>query len=427
MVALVTTRKMGPCKVELTVEVGVEEIKQRTEEIYRRIAKKAEIPGFRPGKVPRPILEQYYGSAVEKEVLDQVLPDAYREAVNQAQVEPVDTAIIEDIKYLKGEPLIFKAAVEIKPEIPVGNYRGILVKKKEIRVREEEVEKRLQLLREMHAEFSSIEDRPVQKGDFVVIDFQGFRGGTPLEDKVINYFVEVGSERNLPHFEEQIIGLRKGEEKEIKVVYPSDYENKEVAGQEITFKVQVKEIRDKRLPGIDDEFAKDVGDYENLEDLKNKIRENLNQRAEKDQIADMNEQIMKRLIEKTNFDIPGSMVEKELNYLFQEFEKSMKSRNLTWESLEKKPDKVREELRIVAFNLVKGELILFHIAKLEGISVSEEDIKQKMDKLAEELKQSPEAVRDYFRAPRRLEALRVQLLREKTLRFLREIADVVEV
>lgn len=427
MVALVTTKQMGPCKVELTIEVGIDEIKNKTEEVYRRIAGKAKIPGFRPGKAPRNLLEQYYSSEVEKEVLDQILPSAYQEALEQAQVEPVDTAVIGDIKYLKGEPLIFKAAVEIKPEIPVGDYRGILVEKKAIHISEEDVQKSLEFLREMHAEFVTIEDRPLQKGDAVIMDLQSFRGETPLQEKVVTHFIEVGEKRNLPQFEEQIIGLRKGEKKEFKIAYPSDYEDKEFAGQEITFKVQVKEIKEKKLPEINDKFAKDVGDYQNLEELQNKSRENLLRQAEKQQLADMNNQIMKRLIEKTNFEVPGSMVEKELNYLFQDLEKNMKNQHMTWENLGKTPEKAKEELQTAAFNRVKGELILNRIGEIEKVLVSEEELQAKMEKLAKEMNQSPKAVEDYFRAPNRLEVLKLQLLREKTFRFLRETADVVEV
>lgn len=373
----------------LTFEVSPEEFEKALDQAFKKVVKTIEIPGFRKGRVPRNIFEHRFGvESLYQDAVDIVLPDAYMKAVEEAGIEPIDQPEIDIEQIERGEPLIFTADVEVKPEVTLGDYKGLEVEEEDVTVTDEDVEHELEHQREHHAELVVKEEGEIEEGDTVVIDFEGFTDGEAFEGgKGENHSLEIGSGQFIPGFEEQLIGKKSGDETEVELTFPEDYHAEDLAGKEATFEVKIHEVKAKELPELDDEFAKDIDeDVETLDELKKKKKEELE--AQKKQEADnqKRESLIEQASDHAEVDIPDVMVENELNQMVNEFEQRLQMQGMTMEMYSQfsgqDEDVLKDQMRDDAKKRIKTSLTLEAIGEAEDLTVTEEDINEELESMS---------------------------------------------
>lgn len=414
----------------LTFEVSVEEFDKALDQAFKKVAKDVQIPGFRKGKIPRGLFEKRFGvEALYQDAVDIVLPTAYMQAVDEAEIEPVDQPDIDIESIGKGEPLVFTAKVTVKPEVKLGEYKGLEVEEETVEVTDEDVMHDLEHQREHHAELVVKEDGEIEEGDTAVIDFEGFVDGEAFEGgKAENHSLEIGSGQFIPGFEEQLIGKKPGEEVEVNVTFPEDYHAEDLAGKEATFKVTIHEVKFKELPELDDEFAKDLDDeVETLEELKAKKKEQLLEQKKQDADNKKRETLIEKASENTEIDIPDAMVETELDQMVQEFEQRLQMQGMTLEMYTQfsgqDKDGLKEQMREDAEKRVKTNLTLDAIAETEELEASDEDVEAELDKMAEMYGAEKEQIRQMLGG--NAEALKNDLKKRKAIDFLVEQSKAV--
>jgi len=322
----VTVEELSQSKRALQIEVPADRVAAQVEEAFRTWNQRLQVPGFRRGKVPRAVLEHRFGEALREEVLRELIPESYGEAVEQAAVEPVGQPSVEDIQFTRGEPLSYRAVVEVKPSVQVADYRGIGLEREKIEVADAEVDKTLEYLREEAAEYVPTEGWPALRDDLIILDHEGTLGGKPFKGgSGTNLTVALGHEGYLPGFTEQLVGLQKGEQKRFTLGFPSDYPRKELAGRTVEFHVTVKEVKKRRLPELDEEFAKSVGDVESLAGLRDKLKEQLLQRKQRAQEAELRRALLAKLVAQHPVDIPEAMTERETGAVLDELLMTMRA------------------------------------------------------------------------------------------------------
>ncbi len=417
---------LSSIKKKISVEIPVEQVSREIDSFYGELKKKARIKGFRPGKVPREILERYFKDYVKSEVTQKLIQETYSEAISEGHLQPVSLPIIDPGELEKDKPFHYTVTVEVKPEIKIDGYIGLTLEGKKEEVKEEEVEERLKDLQNLHAVLKTIpEPRPIQKGDFVLLDYEAWLEGKPLEEgKAMDYTVEVGSGRFIPDLEEALIGLKPEEEKEIKISFPEDYGYKKWAGKTISFRVKIKEIKEKVLPPLDDEFPRDFGEYASLEEFKKKLKEDLTKEKEAALKKDLKDQIVDRLLEAHPFEVPESLVKAQAKALVSDMKLRLATQGIGLKELNLSEEKLEEDYRELSQKLVRTFLILEKIANQEGIEVSNEEIEQRLKEISERTRQPLEAVRRLYENRKLLPELKTEILNEKTLNFLLERAQI---
>jgi len=409
--------------VQLEIEVDAAKFEEGMKRSFFKNAKKFNIPGFRRGKAPRSIIERYYGEQVfYEDAINYVCPEAYDEAIKENNIHPVDRPEI-DIKQIgSGENLIFTAKVTVKPEVELGEYKGVEVKKAEVVVTDDDVENELKRIVERNARLVTVEDRPVQSGDIAVIDFEGFIDGTPFEGgKGENYNLVIGSGQFIPGFEDQLIGANAGDEVDVNVTFPEDYGNKELAGKPALFKVKVNEIKFKELPVVDDEFAKDVSEFETLDEYKADLRKKLTEAAEHRAKHETEEKVIEKVVENAVVDIPRVMVERQIDNLVYDLDLRLRYQGMNLKSyLEYQgidESSFREQFSERAEKEVKTQLVIEKIKEVENIDASEEEMKEEIKKLAENYKEEPEAFENRLKEEDK-DYIKDNLIVRKTIDFL---------
>jgi len=307
----VNVEEISSIKKKVSIEIPGDEVTKEVDSFYKDLGKKANIKGFRPGKVPRNILERYFKDYVKAEVVQKLIGESYPKALTEANLEPVAPPVIDPGEFSEGKSFQYSAVIDVKPDIKLEGYTGLKIEGKKEELKDEEVEQRLKSLQNLHANLKTVsEGRPIQTGDYVIVDYEASVGGKPLEGaKALDFTVEVGSGQFIPTFEEKLIGLNPGEEKEIEVSFPEDYGYQKWAGKTILFHVKIKEIKEKILPVLDDEFAKDLGDYSSLEELKTKLRGEIEKEKELALESQLKEQVVEQLLEANLFVVSESLVE----------------------------------------------------------------------------------------------------------------------
>lgn len=374
----------------LTVEVDAQTFNEALDKAFKKVVKNVSIPGFRKGRVPRSIFEKRFGvEALYQDALDLLLPEVYPKAVEEAGIEPVDRPEIDIEQIEKGSPLIFTAKVTVKPEVKLGEYKGLDVQKEDATVTDEDVENELKQLQERHAELVVKEEGKVEEGDTVVIDFEGQVNGEVFEGgKAENYSLEIGSGTFIPGFEEQLIGLEAGAEKDVEVTFPEEYHAENLAGKPAVFKVKIHEIKRKELPALDDEFAKDVNeDVETLDELKANIRKRLEEEKKTYAENKLRDDLVEKAAENVEVDIPQVMIDNELDRMMREFEQRLQMQGLNlqlyFQFSGQDEEGLREQMKEDAEKRVKYSLTLEAIANAENIEVSEEEVNEELQKMAE--------------------------------------------
>ncbi|MHB9997133.1 trigger factor [Bacillus spizizenii] len=374
----------------LTVEVDAETFKTALDDAFKKVVKQVSIPGFRKGKIPRGLFEQRFGvEALYQDALDILLPVEYPKAVEEAGIEPVDRPEIDVEKIEKGESLIFTAKVTVKPEVKLGDYKGLGVEKDDATVTDEDVQNELKALQERQAELVVKEEGAVEEGNTVVLDFEGFVDGEAFEGgKAENYSLEVGSGSFIPGFEEQLVGLEAGAEKDVEVTFPEEYHAEELAGKPAVFKVKIHEIKAKELPELDDEFAKDIDEeVETLAELTEKTKKRLEEAKENEADAKLREELVLKASENAEMDVPQAMVDTELDRMLKEFEQRLQMQGMNLELYTQFSGQdeaaLKEQMKEDAEKRVKSNLTLEAIAKAENLEATDEEVDAELTKMAE--------------------------------------------
>ena len=380
------TENANEIKLEITVEA--EKFENAMKKVYFQNAKYFNIPGFRKGKAPMNIVEKYYGAQIfYEDAFNEVATEAYEEALTENKIDVVSRPEVDIAQMEKGKDLIFTAVVQTKPEVKLGKYKGIEIQKIEYKVDKKDVDHELEHMQEHNSRLVTVDDRPLENGDTATIDFEGFVDGVAFEGgKAEGHELEIGSGTFIPGFEEQLIGMELENEKEIKVTFPKEYFSKDLAGKDATFKVKLHDIKKKELPELDDEFAKDVSEFDTLEELKKSIKEKLTKNKEQREKYETEEAVLKAVCEDSKLDIPSGMIELEIDNMLKDFEQRLSYQGLNLEQYLKMIGKTEEEMRKEyepqAIEAIKSRLVLEAIMKAEKIEASEEEIKAKMEEMA---------------------------------------------
>jgi len=380
----------------LEISVSAEKLEEGIMKSYLKNVKKFNIAGFRKGKAPRKIIERHYGEAVfYEDAINIICPDAYDEAVKEHNLEPVDRPDIDIIDIESGKGLIFKAVVTVKPEVALGQYKGIEAEKKEYNVTDEEVDKEIEIMRDKNARLVEVSDRPVKNGDIIIIDFKGFVDDKQFEGGTSeNFNLEVGSGQFIPGFEDQLVGAELGKEIDVNVQFPKEYNSEELAGKPALFKVTVKEIKEKQLVELDDEFAKDVSEFDTLDELEADIRKKKEEQCKRLEKQQYEDEVINKVVENATVDIPEVMVDAQVNIMLRDFDYQLRYQGLNLEAYLKYMnmdiDKLKESYRDVAKSRVKSQLVLEKVAEAEGIAATEEDLNAEIEKTAKHYNQDLE-------------------------------------
>ena len=375
-------------EVKLNVTIEAEKFDEAIKKVYFKSAKYFNIPGFRKGKAPMNIVEKYYGKEIfYEDAFNEVVPEELEKAVEENKLEVVSRPDIDVTQIGKGQDLIFTAVFQTKPEAELGKYKGVEIKKIEYKVTDEDVEHELGHMQEHNSRLISVEDRPVEKGDIANINFEGFVDGVAFEGgKAENHDLEIGSNTFIPGFEDQIIGMKIDEEKDIKVKFPDEYFSKDLAGKDATFKVKVNEIKKKELPKLDDEFAKDVSEFDTLKELKESIKEKQQKQNDERAKYETQDAVMKAVCENVKVDIPSGMIETETENMLKDMEQRLAYQGLKLDQYLQMMGKTREEMQKEyepqATEAIKSRLALEAVIKAEKIEVPEIDVDEKIKEMA---------------------------------------------
>jgi trigger factor len=419
----------------LVVEIPSTVVDAEIDKVSRDYSKAARIPGFRPGKVPAKIVRQRFRDQILHDVAHGLIPRAVDEALRERGVEPVDTPDIRDVVVEEGQPLKFTATFDTVPAIDPGEYSTIQVRRTHKPVDEAAVDEALAKLRERSARYEPIEDRGIQTGDSVMMDLVRTAHGTPADDSAgdteaktdqhENVTVDIGGQANPPGFDEELKGLTAGEKKTFDISYPDDYTIKELAGTTVTYEVTIKAIRKRIVPQLDDEFAKDVGDFESLAVLRQRIREDLEHEAQHDSDRELRADLMKQLAGRVSFEVPAALLDREIDRRVEEFVRRLIDQqidpmrtNINWEEF-------RERQRDAATEAVRGALVLDEVARRESLTVSDADVEAEIARYAERTGRTPAAVRARLDKEGGIGRLYSGLRRERAIDFLLSRATIV--
>ncbi|NPV71892.1 MAG: trigger factor [Firmicutes bacterium] len=425
----VDVERLEKSTVALTIEVEPEKVDDGMARAYRKVVGSVNVPGFRKGKAPRPILERHVGKAtLLNEAFKIMFPEAYRNAVKESGVDPVDEPDVEVIELEEGKPLKFKATVAVKPEVQLGDYGSVKEKLEETPATPEEVDAELNLLRERQAQLVVDEAGVVKEDSYVTLDFQGYEGEKELPNSAAkDFLVPMGSGFLLPGFEEQIKGAKAGEERGVKVTLPADYKDKDLAGKEVTFKVKIKEVKRKELPALNDEFAKTQGEYADLQELKNEITNRLTQAKQQRAKAAHDEAVLKHVVDQATVDVPDVMVNRRAQSMLEDLLTRLERNKVTlreyMEGTGLTEETLKQQLLDAAARKVKTELVLEAISAKEGIKAEEPEVKQMVDGLAASTKQDGDRLFEQIRASGAIKSFERAITNDKVVAFLADAAN----
>ncbi|HET8564086.1 MAG TPA: trigger factor [Candidatus Binatia bacterium] len=419
--------ELSPVQRRIRVELPAETVNSEFLRAYQQLNRRVRIKGFRAGKAPRRVLEGLYGNEIKGQVRSQLVEDSLGEIFKQRGLQVVSRPEIEANELEEDRIFSFSAVVEVKPDIEVKDYLGIDVEKVRLSVEEAQVDEALRRLQESHAQLELVDGRDVvQRDDFVIVDFTGFIAGKPFAgNRGENYQLEVGGGQALPQFEDAMVGLKRGEQQTLQIAYPENHFNKELAGKLVDFSVVVREIKQKVLPPLDDEFAKDHGECASLDELKKNIRARLANELKLIQDEELKEQILNRLIETHSFEPPPAMVEGQTRYLMERHQDRVAAAAETTPAPPR--EEIRKNLQARALRQVRATLLVEKIAEHEKIDVSDIELQERIDALARAGAERGKTVREIYSRPDARNDLRAQMIFGRTLGFLLERAKVKEV
>ena len=409
------------CKHELEITVPPEDVDRETERVVANLQKKVRIPGFRPGKAPAGIIRTRFAGELRQDVLESLVPKALNKRLEEEHLEFVGTPNILDVHFEKGEPLRFKAQFEVAPEFELGEYHGITVSYREPEVSDEDVEERLSKIRDSRAEYINIDPRPVEDGDYAVTSLESIAGAAePVRQEEM--MVNVAGPDTLPAFTEALRGMTPGEEKEVQVVYPEDYQQEKLAGRTVTFRLHLKVIRRKELPEINDDFAKDLGDYQNMDEVRGAIRKSIFQEREHAAQQDAKNQIVEKLVAAHEFPVPEAYVDRQVEVQLEQQLRDLASAGVDPRKLNLDWAKLKESRREKATLEVRGSLLLGRIADREAVEVTQDEVDREVQRIARQEREPVAATRKRLEEKGIIRRIVSGIRTDKTLNLLFEHA-----
>jgi trigger factor len=386
--------------VKLVIETTAEEFEKGLNEAYNKNKGKITLPGFRKGKAPRKMVEKFYGAEVfYEDAANAIIPEAYAEAAEESKLEIVSQPKIDVVQLEQGKPFIFSAEVAVKPEVELGQYKGVEVAKVDSEVTDEDIANELKKVQEQNSRTISVAERAVKDGDMTVIDFEGFVDGKAFEGgKGENYPLTIGSHSFIDTFEDQIIGMNIGDEKEINVTFPEEYHAEELKGKPATFKVKVNEIKEKQLPELDDDFAQDVSDFDTMDAYKESLVSQLKERKANEAKVKKEDEAMEKIIEAAKMDIPEAMINTQVNRMAEDFARRLQQQGLSIEQYFQytgmTAEKIIDDMKPEALTRIKSRLVLEAIVKAENIEVSDDEVNAELQKMADMYKMELDKVKE---------------------------------
>jgi len=427
----VSVEDINSVKKTLHIEIPEEEVGRELDNAYNALKKNAKVKGFRPGKVPRSALERLFKKDVHADVTSKLIQSSFFEAIQETELKIVGNPQVDPPELEATDSYKYDATVEIRPEIDDFDFSGLKLKRTNYAVSDEEIDAQLKMLQKNFARQEKIEKkRAAREGDFVLIDFEGFKDGGPFSEtaKTENFNLKIGEGPILKDFDDQLVGMKPGDNKEFNIAFPDDYHNEKLANLEISFQVTLNEIREEVLPPIDDALAKKAGQYENLDALKKVITENLDQGYAKRIEQELHEQIFSELISRTDFEVPDSMVDMELEGIVEEAVRSFSYRNITLEEMGLSRESIAEKYRDVAFKQVKRHLLLGKMIDQESLEASDEEVEEGLNEMAANFKQPVEEIKKYYDENKdKLEFFKHTLLEKKAIKLIIENSKIEDV
>ena len=404
------------CKRSLEIEIPLEEVERAKERVTNSIKQRVRLPGFRPGKAPISMIQSRFEGEIRHEVLELLLPQAFRDRVQKDDLKVIGTPDISDLHFEPGQPIRFKADFEVAPEFDIGEYRGLPVKYEEPTVSDEEVEKRLESVRESKAEYPNLDPRPIENGDYVLVHLKSISGlAEPIDQDVQ---IQVGGEETLPAFNEALIGASPDEVKQVEVTYPDDYGQERLAGKTVHFELTPKFIRKKELPALDDEFARDLGDFQTLDEFKEHLRRSIFQ--EKQFIAQQKakEELIDQLVQNNDFPVPEAYIDRQIENQVRMQIRDIAGPGIDLSTLKLDWQKIKENQRDKAVRNVKASLLLEKIASREGIHATKDEVDREVQRIARQQREAVAVTRARLDKEGTLPRIAGQIQTEKTLQFL---------
>lgn len=412
--------------VKLTIEVSAEDLEKAINSVFLKTKNRIQIPGFRKGKAPRRMIEQIYGKTVFLEdAANEVIPEEYRKAASESGLTITSSPKIEAVQLEPGKPFIFSAEVAVKPEVTLGEYKGMQVAKADLDVTEEEVLAEIRREQEKNSRIVTVEDRPAQEGDTVTLDFEGFVDGTPFEGgKGTDHPLVLGSGSFIPGFEEQLVGANTGGHVEVKVTFPKEYQAAELAGKEAVFQCDIKKIEKKELPELDDEFAQDVSEFDTMDAYKESVKKTLEERKQEAAKTEKENAAVDKVIENAQMDIPDAMIETQAQQMLEDFANRMQMQGLSMEQYfqftGQSAEKMLEDMKPQALKRIQTRLVLEKVAETEGIEISDEELEEEFKKMAESYKMEVEKVKELMKEG--LETMKQDLAVQKAVTLIADSA-----
>jgi trigger factor len=428
----VTVEDQSSVKKILHIEVPQADVARELNDAYQQLKKTAKIKGFRPGKAPRSVLERMYGKDVNADVTGKLIQSAFMDALKETELNIVGSPKVDPPDLDAQNPYCFDAEVEIKPEISDIEYEGLELTRTNHKASDEELDLQLKMLRKNMAKSETIsDDRPAESGDVVLIDYEGLKDGKPFEPtkKTDNFMVKIGDGQVIKDLDDGLIGMKSGDEKEIEATFPKDYFKKELVGEQVTFHVKLNEIREEILPELDDDFAKGISDqFDSLDALKEKIRENLQAGYTKRIEQELNEQIFTQLIEKTEFEVPATLVDAELDHIIKDAERSFEQSNQKFEDVGLTRESLMEKYRPTAEKQVRRHLILSKLVDQESLELSDDELEKGFQEMADTYQQPVEHLKGYYNQNKEgLAFFKHTLLEKKALNLIIDKGRITDV
>lgn len=422
----VTVEDSGSNTKSLKIILVADDVKKEMEKAYRKLSKTVAIKGFRKGKVPRKVLEREYGAKVEYETAEKMIQSTYFDALEQTKLDAVVHPEIRSQKFEDDGTFVYEAEIAVRPEFELGDYKGLEIEMESAEATDDEVAVALENMQREVAPLRSVEDRGVQDGDVAVVDFQGFHNGQEMKQvKAENFSIEIGSGRFGDEFEKTITGLKKGDKTEREIDFPENFPNPVLAGKKVKFDIELKEVKERVLPEIDDEFAKDAGnEYNSLDDLKAAIRAKISKEKEDAGAGAMADKLMMKLLDSHEIEVPKRLAAYEINNMIKEMEDNLTNQNMTLETAGLNRDELVEQYKDTATKRVKGDFILKKIAEVESIKLNDEDIENGFKRIGERYNMPIDEVKKYFANRDDLLPFMNELLSEKIIKFLRDNAKI---
>ncbi len=424
----VSIEEVSSIKKKLSFEVPADVVDAEIEKAYRKIGKTAKVKGFRPGKIPRSVIEKYYGPQMEEQVLGRLINDSYFKALVEHRIAAVsDPEIVENSPLEKGKVFTYEAQVDIKPEVEAKDYTGVSLQKEKLVFDEAIIDERIEEMAAGRSELEVTSRKKARTGDFVVIDFEGSIDGVAFEGgKAEGHELELGSGSFIPGFEEQLEGMKREDEKDVEVAFPEEYGNKDLAGKPAVFKVKLHEIKEKVAPKINDEFAKGFG-LESLKELREKLEENHNLQEKNRIDGDLREKLVAELVERNPIEVPEGMVASQLDYMLGNIRARMQNQGMSLEMLGMNEETFKQMYRDTAVSQVKGSIILEAIAGQEELKVEDGEIDGKLEEIAAMSNAPLDAVQKHYASAEARRGLVSQIAEEKVVQFLLDSATIEEV